>query len=435
MEAQPGLALLALLALTIGVAAIYLAPGLLAGFLWALLSVYGLLLPKGSGLIICALGMALISVRCIGSRDPRWLSRSTPLVLALCAGILVTVRKLSDTGLFAATSLAMPLAIVISLFMLFIGLSTVGRVGLLRGIILGVSVISAAEVLRVAGGGPIHPEAAAFGVNPITIGQFSTLGILLSIFLFRLGIARSLHVVTLLICAAGLAVTNSRGPLLALGVALLTMYVQRLFSNEKKRDFRLRPLIPLVVIMTAILVVTANSSQFFEWFRVSDEDRNASSRTAAWSAAARSIADSPFLGQGADRYNMGEFGATSGLPTFPHNVFLEIWSEYGLLPFALLAVASILVVRASGAAGRPIALGFIICFCISGSLDTSLELWVALAVALTLAPTSEYLALQRLSQESPGSEPGTRRPKVSTSRSTMHAGGYHVDKRTADART
>lgn len=423
---------LALLALAIGVAVIYVAPGLLAGLLWALLPIYGSFLPKGSGLVICALGMALISVRCFASRDARWLSRSTPLVLALAAGILVTVRKLFDDGPFAATSLAMPLAIAISLFILFIGLSAAGRVGLLRGILLGVSVISTAEVLRVAGGGPIHAESAAFGVNPITIGQFSALGILLSIFLIRLGIARSLHVVTLLICAAGLAVTNSRGPLLALGVALLTMYVQHLFNKEKKkRDFRLRPLIPLAMIMTAILVINATLSLFYQWFRVSDEDGNASGRTAAWSTAVRSISDSPFFGQGADKYNMGELGSTSGLPVFPHNIYLEIWSEYGLIPFALLAVTIIIVVRTSGAAGRPIALGFIICFSISGSLDTSLGLWVALAVALTLTPTSKHVSLQRLSQESSGPEAGTHPPEGSTSKSGMRAGDYHVDTRTS----
>lgn len=397
---------LALLAVIIGVAVIYMAPGFLAGLLWALLPIYGSFLPEGSGLTVCALGMALISVRCFASRNAGWLSRSTPLVLALVAGILVTVRRLFDTGSFEASSLAMPLAILISLFILFIGLSSAGRVGLLRGIVLGVTVISTAEVLRVAGGGPVHPEAAAFGVNPITIGQFSVLGILLAIFLIKLGIARSLHVVTLLICAAGLAATNARGPLLGLGVALLTMHVQQLSSKEKRRDFRLRPMIPLVVIMAAILVINATVSQFYEWFRVNDEDGNAYGRAAAWSAAARSISDSPFLGQGAGRYNMGELGATSGLPTFPHNVFLEIWSEYGLIPFALLAVAIIIVVRASEAAGRAIALGFIICFSVSGSLDTSLGLWVALAVALTLTPTSKHIALQQLSQESSGPEPG-----------------------------
>jgi len=426
-----GTAELALLALIIAVAVIYLAPGLLAGLLWALLPVYGSFLPEGSGLIVCALGLALVSVRCFASRDARWLSRSTPLVLALAAGILVTVRKLYDDGPFATGSLAMPLAVAISLFMLFIGLSAAVRVGLLRGIVLGVSVISTAEILRVAGGGPIHPESAAFGVNPITIGQFAALGILLSIFLIRLGIARSLHVVTLLICAGGLAVTNSRGPLLALGVALLTMYIQRLLSKEKKRDFRLRPLIPLIVIMTAILVINATLSQFYQWFRVSDEDGNASGRTEAWSAAARSIRDSPFLGQGAERYNMGELGARSGLPTFPHNIFLEIWSEYGLIPFALLAVAIIIVLRTSGAAGRPMALGFTVCFCISGSLDTSLGLWVALAVALTLTPTSKHLALQRLPRESSGPAAGTHRPRVSTSTSSMRARDYQVDKRTS----
>jgi O-antigen ligase len=415
----------ALLVLIIAVAAIYLAPGLLAGLLWALLPIYGSFLPGGSGLIVCALGMALISVRCFASRDARWLSRSTPLVLALAAGILVTVRKLFDDGPFAATSLAMPLAIAISLFILFIGLSAAGRVWLLRGIVLGVSVIAAAEVLRVAGGGPIHPASAAFGVNPITIGQSSALGVLLAIFLIKLGVARSLHVVTLLVCAAGLAVTNSRGPLLALGVALLTMYVQQLFNKEKKqkkRDFRLRPLIPLVVIMTAILVINATLSQFYQWFRVSDEDGSASGRTAAWSVAVRSIIDSPFLGKGAERYNMGELGAKSGLPAFPHNVFLEIWSEYGLIPFVLLAVAIIIVVRVSGAAGRPIALGFIICFSISGSLDTSLGLWVALAVALTLTPTSRHVSLQRLSQESSGPEAG-HSPAKSLDQQVKYASG------------
>jgi O-antigen ligase len=300
----------------------------------------------------------------------------------------------------------MPLAIAISLFILFIGLSAAGRVGLLRGIVLGVSVISTAEVLRVASGGPIHPEFAAFKMNPITIGQFSALGVLLSIFLIKMGIARSLHVVTLLICAAGLAVTNSRGPLLALVVALLTMYVQLLFSKKKKWDFHLRPLIPLAVIMSAILVINATLSQFYQWFRVSDEDGNAGGRNAAMSASVRSIIDSPFLGQGAERYNMGEPGARTGLPTFPHNVFLEIWSEYGLIPFALLAVAMIIAVRTSGASGRPIALGFIICFSISGSLDTSLGLWVALAVALTLTPTSKQVSLKQLSQEGSGPEAG-----------------------------
>lgn len=426
---------IALLLLSIAVAAIYLAPGLIAGLLWAALPIYGAFLPAGSGLIVCAAGMALLSVRCIASRDARWLSRSTPLLLALAAGILVTLRMLFDDGTFTPTSLAMPLAIAISLFMLFIGLSAAGRVGLVRGIVLGVSVISGAEVLRVAGGGSIHPEAAAFGVNPITIGQFAALGILLSLFLIKLGISRSLHTVALLICAAGLAVTDSRGPLLALGVALLTMYVQTLFSKEKKRDFRLRPLIPLAVIMTAVLVFNAAWSQFYLWFRVSDQDGNASTRTAAWSAAVRGIIDAPFLGAGPGKYNMGGLGSATGLPDFPHNVFLEIWSEYGLIPFALLAVAIIIVVRASGAAGRPIALGFIICFSISGSLDTSLGLWVALAVALTLTPTSQYVSLQRLSRESPGPEAGRSSGTVSTSRSGMGASEVTLTQGQADATT
>jgi hypothetical protein len=426
---------LALTGLMIAAAAIYLAPGLLAGLLWALLPLYGSLLPEGSGLIICALGMAVISARCFASRDATWRSRATPLMLALAAGILVALRRLFDAGPFVATSLAMPLAIAISLFILLIALSKVGRVGLLRGIVLGVSVIATAEVLRVAGGGPIHPESAAFGINPITIGQFSVLGMLLAAFLLKVGIARPLHVVALLICAAGLAVTNSRGPLLALVVALLTMYVQRVLSKEKKRDFRLRPLIPLVVIMAAILVINAASSQFYLWFRVSDEDGNAGGRTAAWSTAARSIIDSPFLGQGPGRYNLGEPGAASGLPTFPHNVFLEIWSEYGLVPFALLAVAVILVVRASGAAGRPIALGFIVCFSISGSLDTSLGLWVALAVALTLTSTSQKVSQARQSQESPGPEAGPPPVRVSTSEPGIRAGDHQGDAGPADART
>jgi hypothetical protein len=412
----------ALLVLIIAVAALYLAPGLLAGLLWTLLPIYGPFLPEGSGLIVCALGMTIIAVRCYVSRDASWVSRSTPLLLALAAGILVTVRRLFDDGPFSATSLAMPVAIAISLFILFIGLSAAGRVGLLRGIVLGVSVISTAEVLRVAGGGPIHPEAAAFGVNPITIGQFSALGILLAIFLIKRRVARIVHVVTLLMCAAGLAVTNSRGPLLALGVALVTMYVQQVASKEKKGDFRVRALMPLTVIITAILVMNATWSHFYQWFRVNDEDGNAYGRVEAWSAAAQSIIDAPFLGQGPGRYNMGELGSMSGLPAFPHNIFFEIWSEYGLIPFALLAVAIVFLVRISGAAGRPIALGFIICFSISGSLDTSLGLWVALAVALTLAPTSKYLSLRQLSRESPEAE-------------AVRAGDYQADKRTSDART
>ena len=83
---------IAMLALVLAVAFIYLAPGFLAGLLWALLPVFGESLPPGTGLILCAGGMAIISVRCIATRDPRWLPRSTGLLLALAAGMLVTVR-------------------------------------------------------------------------------------------------------------------------------------------------------------------------------------------------------------------------------------------------------------------------------------------------------------------------------------------------------
>jgi O-antigen ligase len=335
------------------------------------------------------------------------------LLLALAAGILVTVRQLYDNGTFVTTSLSMPLSVVIALLMLFIGLSAVGRIGLLRGVVLGVSIISGAEALRVAAGGQIHPEVAALGINPITIGQYAALGILLSIFLIKLRVARTLHVLTLLVCAAGLAATDSRGPMVALGLAFLTMYVQHVLNKDKKpRDFRVRPLGPLLAIIAAVLAINAAAGQFYLWFRASDGDGNVAGRLDAYSAAARSILASPFLGWGADRYNMGALGAASGLPTFPHNLFLEIWSEYGLIAFVLFVAALVLVVTRSGAAGRPLALGFILCFCVSGSLDTSLGLWVALALALMLGPTSEQVAQRRRSQDTSG--PGAEHPAAAT---------------------
>jgi polysaccharide biosynthesis protein PslJ len=387
----------AILGLVISLAVVYFAPGLLAGLLWAMLAIYGTTLPAGTGLIVCALGMAVIAFRCRSSRDVAWLQKSAGLWLILAAGLLVTARMYMDSGSFAAYSLAMPVAVAISLFILFIGLSAIGRVALVRGVVLGVSVVSGAEVLRVASGGAIHPSEAAFGINPITIGQFAALGVLLAIFMIEQGIARTVNALALIICAAGIAVTNSRGPLLGLSVALLIKYVPLWFKNEKQSDYHWRPMIPILTMITAVVALSATSDQLYTWFRASDQDGNAAGRLDAWSKAIDSIVSSPLVGQGADRYNMGNLGAASGLPTFPHNVFLEIWSEYGLVPFAFLVIGVIITVRRSGEAGRPIALAFVICFSISGSLDTSLGLWVALAIALTLTPISEQVHLQRMS--------------------------------------
>jgi O-antigen ligase len=386
----------AILGLVIGLAFVSFAPGLLAGLLWATLAIYGITLPAGTGLIVCALGMAVIACRCAASRYLKWPQRSIGLFLVLAAGLLVALRQFMDTG-FTTYIMAMPLAILISLLMLFVGLSTVGRVGLVKGVVLGVSIVSGAEVLRVASGGPIHPAAGAFGINPITIGQFAALGFLLAIFMIEQGIARTAHALALIVCAAGLAVTNSRGPLLGLSLALLIKYVPLWFKNEKQSDRNWRSLLPVCTMIIAVVALSATSNQLYTWLRASDQDGNMSARLSAWSASLETIFNSPFFGQGAGRYNMGSLGAVSGLPTFPHNVFLEIWSEYGLIPFALLLIGVIIIVKRSGKAGRPIALAFVICFSISGSLDTSLGLWVALAIALTLAPISEQVHLQRMS--------------------------------------
>ncbi|GGM00688.1 hypothetical protein GCM10010038_33470 [Glutamicibacter protophormiae] len=120
---------------------------------------------------------------------------------------------------------------------------------------------------------------------------------------------------------------------------------------------------------------------FAGWFRVEDADRNAGSRIDAWGGAWTTITSDGLLGAGPGRYFEGTYGATVGLPDDPHNILLEIWSEFGLVLAIVLIVVMVLAWRTSAERGQAFVLLAVAVASVSGALATSLVFWMALALA------------------------------------------------------
>jgi putative inorganic carbon (hco3(-)) transporter len=215
-----------------------------------------------------------------------------------------------------------------------------------------------AGALISVGYGMLSPAAAAegatgrlsgVGLNPNQLGQLLVVAIVLAGTFAtnrRLpGVLRVMALAAVVFAAVGLYMTLSRGALFGLGVALLVAP----FAVGRGRRAG-----TLVLVVAAFLVT-------FGWFtalapegaveRISHPEREGGSgREDLWRLSWRIVEDHPIRGVGAGNFPVSSIhyllrpGRTDqdqyiiDTPKVPHNIYLEVLSELGIVGLALFAV-------------------------------------------------------------------------------------------------
>lgn len=216
-------------------------------------------------------------------------------------------------------------AFFISIWLLLSKKNTIERV---ERAIVGYSIIQVYFLLKYYLSGNDFRRLTIFGLNPIWLARELGLGTLASFSIFKGKIGKIL-VMSILIF--GIFLTRSRGPLLALAMTLLVLYSIKLFSSKKYKQ--LAPIIVIITIFLAIIILDVGMVEYFTRGESSFlMEKNVRSRINLYIAAWNDFIESPIMGKGIGNYcHQGH--------NYPHNIFLELLAETGLIGFILFIIA------------------------------------------------------------------------------------------------
>jgi O-antigen ligase len=221
---------------------------------------------------------------------------------------------------------------------------------------------------------------------------------------------RALFLFVLPVCVAGLVASAARGPIVALGIAVL------IGSFIWLRQGRLRGRTALVLLL--LLSVGFTGAYFV--LRQTDPDKytgkadevvtlvtggnssgSAGKRLDYYRTTLAAIPDHLLLGNGVGSWSMFYF--RNDLRNYPHNIFLEIGFEEGLLGLAVFLIFLATVGASTMRMLREsrwhfLALGLVVLFCVlvamfSGDLDDNRVLFFWAGVTLTICRTVRLRAI------------------------------------------
>jgi O-antigen ligase len=380
----------AVMVITIAATVFKRATGFMASMMWGMFPVYGALLPAGGGLIalLGALGLIAMIVRMRTKASPiGW----GILLLALIFGVSVLVREWIDppsqTG---SVGIQLVVSILAAGFLAYVGTAVEWKAGFAIGLLPGGLTLAVAEVIRVLSGGVIHAQEAAFGVNPIVLGQYAGIAAMVPIYQVAKRAWSGWSIIFALVAIAGVVATASRGPLLGVAAAVMYLVVRGdgRSAGGWKRFQRLTGLIvasALVLVLLVLLKVDIGG-----WFRLDDSDRNASTRVNGWTASWSTIESNWVFGAGPGRYADSDYGANLSLPDYPHNIWLETWSEFGILLVVIAVVIVVVSWRTASGIGTSFIVFGVIAFGLSGSLLSSLVFWVSIGLAVSTSSRVQF---------------------------------------------
>jgi len=151
----------------------------------------------------------------------------------------------------------------------------------------------------------------------------------------------------------GIALCATRGAMISLGSICCVLTARALLKG------RLSGLVCALAIAGFAALALVNAPSMLKRFEQMDDESNRN-RLQLWSAAWELIVSNPLMGVGP-----GQFPEASGLGVFPHNGFLSILAEFGLLGFSFYAA---------------------IVFCVLLKSIRQETLWTSLVMAVALLP-------------------------------------------------
>lgn len=186
----------------------------------------------------------------------------------------------------------------------------------------------------------------------------------------------------------GLLLSMSRAGWLGLVIAL---FIYLIFAADKKTR-KILCGVAIIFIMIIIFTPTLRYRVLLPFYG----EKSTNSRIELWASGWRAIKTSPILGLGLNGYadNYQKFQASKFLDThnFPHNIFLSLWVETGLLGLiSLTGLIGLLIYRglkSRESAHLPIAL-FLIALLIQGFVDNpyfkndlAIVFWIILSLII-----------------------------------------------------
>ncbi|MCK4293066.1 MAG: O-antigen ligase family protein [Planctomycetes bacterium] len=182
----------------------------------------------------------------------------------------------------------------------------------------------------------------AFGSNWLALGRMAGTASLIILFCFLLPRKtkgrKNIWTILFLLNTFGLFYTGGRGPVIAFVITLLLLAILTLLSlliKRSKNDTRILKTTSLVTVMIflVILIFPQPFGTLINRVRVAlTEPRGGSSislRLNSYGSAIKAISQHPLLGVGIGGFSVYHSGIDQ--LSYPHNIFLEIWCELGVL--------------------------------------------------------------------------------------------------------
>ncbi len=167
-----------------------------------------------------------------------------------------------------------------------------------------------------------------FGLNPIWVSRNIGLSVIASLDIIKKTFIKYFFIIFLVLC---MMLTGSRGPFIALLIVGFLFYTNLGLKNKKYQ--KILPSIIILVIIILILFGHIVLDDFFNRGRANIfEEGNVQARIMLYKYAWNCFIDNPMLGKG-----LGSYYLSGDL--YPHNIFLELIAETGIIGILLFIVA------------------------------------------------------------------------------------------------
>lgn len=162
-----------------------------------------------------------------------------------------------------------------------------------------------------------------------------------------------LSVLAILALCFSILISGGRMPLISLCIILMIMFLMNIINFEGRKVMiskNLKKIIVTGILAASIIVPLGKAGAFitfedrFNLFFQSDKGESVNSRLDRYHVAYKMIGESPILGKGIGSF--ASYYSLPDVPEWPHNIFLEIWAEMGMIGLVIfLALLSHMTYR------------------------------------------------------------------------------------------
>ncbi len=380
-------------------------------------------LPKGAVTLIFAVWVSTAVAIALARGKHAFPARAflkAPVLLAFgLLGLMLLRLGASTDQAYGATKVQLYLAdnLVFLLGAVFVGTNR-SDLRLLLYLVLTVAVLTASLMLvKLLAGSAVAAVGGRFSLSateyPIYLGRTSAEGLIIAFYAVLAAITVRAHLMAMMaipLLAAALLAAGSRGPVLALVIGLMTL----LALTASNRLIRRRMLLLAGALVATALVVplvvpgSVITRSLSAVLGDSAHGLSSNGRLVLWSQAYTALEQHPFVGIGT-----GGFAALSAENPYPHNLFLEVAAELGLVGLAVVIalvgslIASLISTwRATAGNGRLAAavvaalfVNALVNALVSGAIQDNFEIWIWGGVGVGMAARLAARRLQAQDEE------------------------------------